>query len=231
MGRPGVMFYFSTRPCLKRLSLEEKGALFEAILDYGEFGTFPDFDNSPGLAVAWDFTQQLIDQDGERYGAKILQRRYATYCREMKKADQPTVSFDEWVQSSGNGNDQPTSTDNGRYPITNTIPITVTDSITNTKTIDIKADKPPAPARKKFVPPTIEQVRDYCKERENSVDPERFVGYYTANGWIQGGGKPIKDWRACVRTWERNGKEGNANVHNAAGDKGKTWNLPGVKPL
>lgn len=60
---------------------------------------------------------------------------------------------------------------------------------------------------KRFVPPTEEQVRAYCQERHNKVDVERFVDYYTANGWVQGKGKPIKDWKACVRTWERNTKQ------------------------
>lgn len=56
----------------------------------------------------------------------------------------------------------------------------------------------------RFVPPTIEEVRAYCQERKNNVDPERFRDFYEANGWKQGRGKPIKDWKAAVRTWERN---------------------------
>ena len=57
--------------------------------------------------------------------------------------------------------------------------------------------------RKRFTPPTLEEVRAYCEERHNTVDPQRFIDYYTANGWVQGKGKPVKDWKACVRTWER----------------------------
>lgn len=57
--------------------------------------------------------------------------------------------------------------------------------------------------RKRFTPPTLEEVRAYCEERHNTVDPQRFIDYYTANGWVQGRGKPIKDWKACVRTWEK----------------------------
>lgn len=57
----------------------------------------------------------------------------------------------------------------------------------------------------RFVPPTIEEVKAYCQERKNSVDPQHFVDFYEANGWVQGKGKPIKDWRATVRTWERSG--------------------------
>ena len=63
-----------------------------------------------------------------------------------------------------------------------------------------KADKPPK--RPRFHPPTVEEVKAYCTERGNHVDADRFVDFYTANGWTQGRGKPIKDWKACVRTWE-----------------------------
>ena len=56
---------------------------------------------------------------------------------------------------------------------------------------------------KRFTPPTIEEVKAYCVERKNNVDAERFVDYYTANGWLVGKNK-MKDWKAAVRTWERN---------------------------
>lgn len=55
----------------------------------------------------------------------------------------------------------------------------------------------------RFSPPTVEEVRSYCAERNNNVDAQRFVDYYTANGWLVGKNK-MKDWRAAVRTWERN---------------------------
>lgn len=64
----------------------------------------------------------------------------------------------------------------------------------------------------RFVPPTVEQVKAYCEERGNTVDPQRFVDHYTANGW-RVGKNAMKDWRASVRTWERtdhgNGKSTN----------------------
>lgn len=56
---------------------------------------------------------------------------------------------------------------------------------------------------KRFIPPTVEEVKSYCIERGNKVDAERFVDYYTANGWQVGKSK-MKDWKAAVRTWERN---------------------------
>ena len=55
---------------------------------------------------------------------------------------------------------------------------------------------------KRFIPPTLEEVKAYCKERKNNVDPERFIDYYTSNGWQVGKNK-MKDWKAAVRTWEK----------------------------
>lgn len=81
---------------------------------------------------------------------------------------------------------------------------------------EVQKDKPKAknntsqqttekPARR-FTPPTLEEVQGYCRERGNAVDAQRFFDYYTANGWTQGKGKHIKDWRAAVRLWERQEK-------------------------
>lgn len=64
------------------------------------------------------------------------------------------------------------------------------------------------PPRPRFVPPSIDEIRAYCNERGNTVDAERFFDFYSANGWVQGKGKPIKDWKACVRTWERQSNAG-----------------------
>jgi len=58
-------------------------------------------------------------------------------------------------------------------------------------------------ARPRFVPPTIDEVAAYCGERGNSIDPHKFVDYYTANGWMVGRNS-MKDWQAVIRNWERN---------------------------
>lgn len=54
----------------------------------------------------------------------------------------------------------------------------------------------------RFTPPTIDEVKEYCSERGNNVDAQRFIDYYTANGW-KVGRNSMKDWKAAVRTWER----------------------------
>lgn len=59
---------------------------------------------------------------------------------------------------------------------------------------------------KKFKPPSVEEVAAYCVERGNNVDADRFVDFYAAKGW-KVGNQPMKDWRACVRTWEKRDNE------------------------
>lgn len=53
-----------------------------------------------------------------------------------------------------------------------------------------------------FTPPTIEEVREYCQSRNNNVDPEQFYDFYESKGWMIGKNR-MKDWKAAVRTWER----------------------------
>ena len=55
---------------------------------------------------------------------------------------------------------------------------------------------------KRFSPPTLLEVEDYCFERKNTVDASKFIDYYTSNGW-KVGKNAMKDWRAAVRTWEK----------------------------
>jgi predicted phage replisome organizer len=57
---------------------------------------------------------------------------------------------------------------------------------------------------KRFTPPTLEEVQAYCIERNNNVDAQHFIDYYTSNGWLVGKNK-MKNWQAAIRTWERNG--------------------------
>lgn len=54
-----------------------------------------------------------------------------------------------------------------------------------------------------FVKPALEEVKAYCEERRKGIDPEKWFDYYTANGW-KVGRNTMKDWRASIRTWEKN---------------------------
>jgi hypothetical protein len=53
----------------------------------------------------------------------------------------------------------------------------------------------------RFIPPTYEQVAEYCLSRGNGINPQRFIDFYQSKGWMVGKNK-MKDWKAAVRTWE-----------------------------
>ena len=77
------------------------------------------------------------------------------------------------------------------------------ESKNNSNNIYVCGEKfPTQTPRKNFVKPTVEEVREYCLERKNNVDPERFVNFYESKDWFVGKNK-MKDWKAAVRTWER----------------------------
>lgn len=63
-------------------------------------------------------------------------------------------------------------------------------------------------------PPSLEEISAYCRERGNTVDPEAFRDYYQARGWKYGQGKPVVDWKAAVRTWEKRERERDDQKHD-----------------
>ena len=52
-----------------------------------------------------------------------------------------------------------------------------------------------------FTPPSLEEIKNYCQERKNTINPQNFIDFYQSKGWMVGKNK-MKDWKACVRTWE-----------------------------
>lgn len=96
-------------------------------------------------------------------------------------------------------------------------PVTVTVTVTESVTVKEKeicvpqtaAEPTDTGSRKKngFVVPSSEEVKAYCQERGNRVDPEKWHDFYSSKGWMVGKNK-MRDWRAAVRTWERNQQEG-----------------------
>ena len=62
---------------------------------------------------------------------------------------------------------------------------------------------------RRFTPPTLEDVKAYCEERDNGINPQAFIDFYESKGWMIGPNH-MKDWKAAVRTWERRHGGGSA---------------------
>ena len=81
----------------------------------------------------------------------------------------------------------------------------VTNELTNeqpTSNQRVTTNKNVKNDKKVFIPPTFQEVSDYCLSRKNNVDAQRFVDFYTSKGWLVGKSK-MKDWKAALRTWEK----------------------------
>jgi predicted transcriptional regulator len=104
-------------------------------------------------------------------------------------------------------------------------PIPYINTDINTDSNTYIGAKPKAPKEtKRFTPPTVDEVKAYCRERNNNIDAEYFVDYYEARNWELNKGRKVKDWKACVRTWEhndfkRNGKKTNIETNQSFGDE------------
>lgn len=71
---------------------------------------------------------------------------------------------------------------------------------------DSKGESMRGEKAKRFYPPTLDEVKQYCEERKNNIDPMAFIDFYSSKGWMIGKNR-MKDWKAAVRTWERKRKE------------------------
>lgn len=131
------------------------------------------------------FYHKRIEEEINHYQARVEANR-----ENGKKGGRPKgkTKTQSVTDSVANRNPQESEKNPNQEPITN-----------NQKEKNIK--------KRKFQKPSVEDVRAYCQERANNIDPERFVDHYDTNGWVQGTTrKPIVDWKACVRTWERKEK-------------------------
>lgn len=78
---------------------------------------------------------------------------------------------------------------------------------------DSKGESVRGEKAKRFVPPSVEEVEQYCFERSNNVNAQSFIDFYESKGWMIGKNK-MKDWKAAVRTWERNRGQTQKEVKN-----------------
>lgn len=181
----GFIFYPEHVAVARRLLNDaEIGQLFLAVCDYAETGAIPDFQVNT-LVACFDLMRKAIDNNAQKYAETCARNR-----KNIEKRWKRQASTDEYDGIQSN------TTVYGDVPPNTTYTNITEHNITepNIKSCGVRA--------KRFTPPTLEEVRAYCAERGNCVDAQRFVDFYTANGW-KVGKNSMKDWKAAVRTWER----------------------------
>ena len=173
---------------IQRLTNEEVGHLFRQLMLY-HAGRFDDMDDFVGAeGIAFDFIASDIDRMEEKQTATSETNRInGTKGGRPKKQQEP----EETEQNRTKPNE---TEEKPTKPYKDKDKDKDKDNVKES----VREKKPLA----RFTPPTLDEVEAYCRERRNQIDAQRFVDYYTANGW-RVGKNPMKDWRATVRTWER----------------------------
>ena len=185
--RDSFVMYTSYREQIEMLTLEQRGVLLTAILAYESDAELPKMDAVVGMAFA--FIKSRLDADNVKWEEAVAQRRRAG--RASAEARKRKATVVEPVERKVTPVD---SVEREATKSTDNVYVSVND---------IEKEKIKKKERRVFVPPTVEQVREHCKEKGYLFDPEAFVSYYTSKGWTVGKDSPMKDWKAACVTWSR----------------------------
>lgn len=177
MAKEYVPIFFDWLDVTQDLTAEEKGNLIDAVVAYASGHEYEHL-LTGGVRIAFRFMKGQVDRNNAISDARSEARKNKPEQNETKetkdnKPEQNTTNFPKEKEKEK-------------------------EKENNNDKESVREKKP----LKRFTPPKREEVAEYCRERGNNVDVERFVDYYTANGWMVGK-NPMKDWRATVRTWER----------------------------
>lgn len=178
MAREYVCLYHSYLKSVEPLNDAERGRLFTACLTYSMTGAEPDLRGNERFV--WPTIREQIDRDT---------KKYSDFCKKQQENIRKRWDTAVYDGTSGIPDNTKHTKEKEKEKENILSSPNVEDSIVRT------------PARKRFTPPTLAEVTAYCRERQNAVDPQRFIDYYTANGW-KVGKNSMKDWKAAVRTWE-----------------------------
>ena len=141
--RPGIMIYFDMAEPTKMLDYRNKGRLFEAMLNYGQYGEVPNFNDDGMLLMAWGFILPRLDADEKSYRKKVIKTTYSSYCSKVKQSGMTPATFEEWCKKEGVDTSEwcrMASTDIERYPTTT--PNIITTTTPNTETSSTAKRKP-----------------------------------------------------------------------------------------
>lgn len=192
--KEAFILYKSFYEPISQLTDEQLGRLFRAIFRW-QISGFEDVE--PDIRIAFSF---FVNQ------FRIDEGKYQERCEKNRENIMKRWNTSEYkrIQSYSNNTDNDNDNENDNE----------NDSIESAKA----SPSAPTHKRKRFVKPSLSEIEEYCMSRSNGIDASKFFDFYESKGW-KVGNQPMKDWRACVRTWER--KEGSSHPlprHNQDGE-------------
>lgn len=192
----GFIFYESFAEAINLLPTDEQLEAYKAIIAYGLYGDLPEFDSNAAQAI-FIMAKPQMDANKKRRagGASGGRPKKETYGYENEKpmvSETETYGFEteKPMVSSFDENEKP------KEKVKEKVKVKDKEKESSSKE-ELKKESAP-----RFVRPSVDEVAEYCRERGNKVDAQQFVDFYASKGW-KVGKEPMKDWKACVRTWEK----------------------------
>ena len=185
VNNPYLKLFVDSLEKYQKLNDSEFGRLVRAALRYKATGAEPD--DLGREALLWDGMKLDIDRDNQAYWEIVKSRSEAGKKGACARWQTDSKNGKCHLPYGKNGQDKDKEEDKDK------------------KKESAKADEKKAgrPRRTGFVPPTLEEVQAYCRERGNDVDPQCFVDYFSASGWVDSKGNPVLNWKQKVITWEK----------------------------
>lgn len=187
--KKSFVMYESWGAAIEKMSNEQAGELIKAIYAYQK-----DPDAVPedlALAFVFELIKQQLDADSQRYKEACAARSEAG-----KKGGRPKANASDKKQMVSEESKKSKCFSEKAKKADND----------NEYDNDLKENTIDGVKEKRFAPPTLENVSEYCREMGyTNVDAARFIDFYTSNGWMVGKNR-MKDWKAAVRNWDRREK-------------------------
>ena len=238
-NKKSFVLYSDLIKSIEHLTYEEKGILLTHLLEY--VNDMNPILTDRLILTAWNPIELQLKRDLKKYEEVKAKRSIAgkrsAELRALKNDEQNSTnstsvesvqqcSTNSTVNDNDNDNDNDNVTDNVNDNVILLEKETKEENLPKENQTEIfpesESVEPGAEERKKvaqkkerFKPPTVQEVQDYCNERQNGIQAYTFVNFYQSKGW-KVGNQPMKDWRASVRTWEQKNKQnGITNTTNA----------------
>ncbi|MEY3429421.1 MAG: hypothetical protein RI930_248 [Pseudomonadota bacterium] len=171
---------------LKKLKDEQAGKLFKAIALFQEDGLLPEDDF---ISIVFEPFLNQFSRDLKKY-QNIVDRNKLN----GSKGGRPKNPVG-YLETQSNP-EEPRKADSGNANVS------VSVSKNDSGNVDEECKLKSKSESKRFIAPTLEEVKNYCKERNNSVNPQKFFDYYSAGNWKDAKGNSVKNWKQKLLTWE-----------------------------
>lgn len=182
--------------------MEQRGALFTAILSRAAGEEVPELDSI--TAMAFSFISSQLDRDFAKWEDTRAKRvaagreggKASGKTRKQKQANEANAS----ISKQNEANVQRAKQNEANEAVN--VDVNVNSNVNgDVDSVCIGQPSVAEDTRPNFVPPTLEEVEAYCRERKNNISPQRFIDYYEARGWMLGS-TPMENWKAAIRSWE-----------------------------